>query len=147
MWKKIFAFTSLIGILLFFGASFALAQCAVGPTPQVGANCEEYCGDPYDLDAGTGCYTAPAGTLCICNPWTATSVEVLIDNVINFVFYIATVIMPILIIFGAFTFMTSAGEIEKVNRAKSIITYTIIGYVIVLFAKGLMAILAEILGK
>lgn len=133
MGKKLFALICFIGILvyLFLGISFVLAATA--------ADCTEYCND-QTLDP-------PSGRVCLCPPTSATSIEVLLDNVINYIFLIATAITPILIIVGGFYFITSAGSVDKVTKAKNIITYTIIGYAIVLFARGLVYILADLLGR
>lgn len=144
MGKRLFSRICLIVILtcalLFIGAGFVLAQGCWGPA----ADCDQYCSDP--CDPAVGGWDPPAGSLCICNPWRATTVEGLIENVINFIFYIATAITPVLVLYGAFTFITSGGEVDKVNKAKKIIWYTIIGYAIVLFSRGLASLLEQALG-
>ena len=51
-----------------------------------------------------------------------------------------------MIVVGAFLFLTSAGDLQKINRAKSLMIWTVVGFVIVLLAKGLLAMLESILG-
>jgi hypothetical protein len=42
--------------------------------------------------------------------------------------------------------MTAAGDPNKVQRAKRMIIYILAGYAIVLFARGLVYVLGDILG-
>jgi len=143
MGKKIFIIS--LGVilgstLLFSRINFVWAQC-----PSDAIDCEEYCSDPCDPDTGVG-LNQPGGYVYLCPPTGSTTLEDLLDAVINYIFVIATAITPILVIIGGFYFMTSGGEVDKVNRAKKIIWYTVIGYAIILFARGLVTILADILG-
>ncbi len=140
MGKRLLILICLIGILLFLGINSVLAQVEA-------ADCTEYCSDPYNPDTGVGAYTQPAGRFCLCPPTTATNLEELLDNVINYIFWFATAITPILVLVGGFMFITSGGSVEKVATAKRIITYTVIGYAIVLFSRGLVYVLAGILGQ
>ena len=143
MRKRLFISALLIGILglmSFSGIKFAFAQIEAG-------GCEQYCSDPYNSETGEGTYIEPSGTFCMCPPTTFGSFEDLVSTVINYIFWFATILMPILIIIGGFYYMTSGGEYEKVNTGKRIITYTIIGYAIILFSWGLVYIIAEVLGQ
>ena len=85
-------------------------------------------------------------TIVIPNPVHATSIEAILSNTINYIFWFATAIVPIMIIVGGFLFITAAGDVNKVEQAKRLITYTAIGYAIVLFSKGLVYVLKSILG-
>lgn len=133
---SVFSVIVLVYILL-LTPGIALAVCVTA------TNCTEYCNNP--CQGGVG-YNPPSGSLCICPPTSATNVESVLANVTNYIFWIATAITPLLIIIGAFFFMTSGGEYEKITRAKHIITYTVIGYSIILLSRGLVYILADILG-
>ncbi len=152
MKKRLPILICLIGILLFLGVSFVLAQCFNDATVCIDpGNPSAYCENPCREDpANPGSYIGlnhPLNQICMCSPLGSTNIEDLLDSVINYIFWFATAITPILIISGAFVFMTSAGNIEKVNTAKKIMTYTVIGYAIILFSRGLIAILANILGQ
>jgi|GEM_PF-3000066 len=129
------AFVLVYALLLIPSLVFAVCGTA--------SNCEQYCNNP--CEGGLG-YNPPSGTLCICPPTSATNVETVLENVTNYIFWIATAITPVLIIIGAFFFMASGGEYEKITRAKHIITYTVIGYTIILLSRGLVYILRDILG-
>jgi len=78
-------------------------------------------------------------------PFETKSFEELIDAIINFIFLVAIVIVPIMILIAAFYFLTSGGNSEKVNTAKKIILFTFIGLFIVLLGKGIVAIIKQIL--
>jgi len=71
------------------------------------------------------------------DPFKNVTFETLIENIINFIFWVAMAIVPILIIVAAFYFLTSGGNPEKINTAKRIIFYTIIGLIIIFLAKGI----------
>jgi len=71
--------------------------------------------------------------------------EELINGIISFISWVAIAIVPIAIIVAAFYFLTSGGDPEKVRTAKRIIFYTIIGLIIILLARGLPAIIREII--
>jgi len=71
--------------------------------------------------------------------------EELINSIINFIFWVAMAIAPIMIIIAAFYFLTSAGDPEKVRTAKRIILFTFIGLIIVLSGRGIVALVEQIL--
>jgi hypothetical protein len=79
------------------------------------------------------------------NPFEDLTFEKLIENIINFIFWVAMAIAPIMIIVAAFYFLTSGGNPEKVSTAKKIIFYTIIGLIIIFLAKGIPAIIRQII--
>ena len=145
MWKKIFLIIVLSVILVFSGGSLVFAQCGVPAF-----DCEEYCENScHEEPPGSGSYVGldpPSSGLCYCNPLKADSLEDLIVAVIDFVFWVATIIFPIIIIYGGFLFMTSQGDDYKLKDAKNLIIYAIAGYFIILFAQGLVYILKEIIG-
>ncbi len=88
----------------------------------------------------------PPGAICIDNPLKAQSLEELIDAIVNFIFWFAMALAPLMIIIAGFLFLTAGGEPDKINKAKNIITYTFIGLLIILLAKGLISALKTVLG-
>ena len=80
------------------------------------------------------------------NPLKAKTFWELIDNIINFIFYLAIAIAPIMFIIAGFYFITAAGDPEKINTAKKMILWTLVGLLIVMSAKGLIALFQEIFG-
>lgn len=84
--------------------------------------------------------------LAISNPLGSANLEELVNKLINFIFNIAIVLAPLMIIFGGVLFTTSAGDVKKLDQAKRIILYTAIGLLIILLSKGILAIINQILG-
>ena len=82
----------------------------------------------------------------IDNPLAADSFWELIDALIDFIFYLAIAIAPIMFIIAGFYFITAAGEPEKIQTAKKMILWTLIGLLIVFCAKGIIVLLGEIFG-
>jgi hypothetical protein len=119
-------------ILIIFLSFFSLVLAS----SVMAASCDDYC-------AGRG--TQPTGQICICNPLEADSFEEIIDNVIDFIFTISFVIAPLMIVWAGGTYITSGGEPKKVETAKNIILYTIAGIAILLFSKGFVAIINQLL--
>jgi uncharacterized paraquat-inducible protein A len=84
-------------------------------------------------------------SITISNPITASSFDQLVEGVISFIFTIATAVFPLMIVIGAFYFLTAAGNPQQIQTAKTIILYTIIGYAIILISRGLIYIVRNII--
>jgi len=80
------------------------------------------------------------------SPTKWKSIEDLGDAVVNLLFQISLVIAPLFIIIAGFYFVTAAGDPQKIETAKKIIIYTLIGLVIILASKGIIALVKSILG-
>lgn len=78
------------------------------------------------------------------NPLEYETFQELLSRLIDFIFYLAVGIAPIMIIVAGFHFITAAGEPEKINTAKKIILWTLIGLIIVFSAKGLVELFGKI---
>jgi magnesium-transporting ATPase (P-type) len=102
-------------------------------------DCNEYCQNPEGLDP-------PRDQICICNPLTSGDLEDIIENLIDFIFTIAFVLAPLMVIYAGLLFMTAGGNASKIEQAKNIIIWTLIGLIIVLLARGLIAIIKQLLG-
>jgi hypothetical protein len=72
-----------------------------------------------------GC-TAPTGS---------PSVENLVSAVINILSWVVGIVSVIVIIFGAFRYVASAGDSNKINSAKTTIMYALIGLIIVVLSQ------------
>jgi len=87
----------------------------------------------------------PPGHICIENPLEAESFEDLLNAVVNFIFYVTIVIAPLMIMIAGFFFLTAGGNPLRIDTARRIILWTVIGLSIVLFAKGLISVLRYIM--
>ena len=84
------------------------------------------------------------GAITIENPLRARTFAELINHLIDFIFTIALFIAPAMIIVGAFYFLIPSEKSENIETGKKIITYTIIGFVIIMLANGIVDLLADI---
>lgn len=64
----------------------------------------------------------------------ATSIRQLILTIINYFLGFLGLIAVIMVIYGGVTYVISAGEDEKIQSAKKIIMYSLIGIIIVLLS-------------
>ena len=80
------------------------------------------------------------------NPLEYETFGELIDAIIDFIFYIAVVVAPLMAIIGAFYLLTAGGDPKKIGTGKNIIIYTMIGLAIVMLARGLIAMIESIIG-
>jgi len=85
------------------------------------------------------------GFFKIENPLKYDKIEDVIGAIAGFVFQIALILAPLMLIIAGFLFVTSMGEPDKVRKAKDLALHTIIGLIIVLLARGLVTLIAEIL--
>lgn len=106
------------------------------------SDCSEYCSSL----SGDDPFQSPANQVCICNPLSTDKFEDIIDNLINFIFNIAIVLTPLMVIVGGFLFVTAAGNVKQIDQAKKLILYTVIGFLVVLLSKGIVVIINQILG-
>ena len=90
--------------------------------------------------------TLNAGIVEIDNPLATEDFEVIIDNIINFIFNIAVVLAPLMIIIAGFLFVTAGGNLEQIKRAKNIIIWTSVGFFVILLARGIMGVIMNLLG-
>jgi hypothetical protein len=68
----------------------------------------------------------------------------IIDDVMGFLFGLAILICPALILWGAFLIATGAGEQEKTKMGRQIITYSVVGLVIIALSGVIKAIIFDI---
>lgn len=73
------------------------------------------------------------------------SIQGATDSVINFATSTGFVIGPILILYAAFIMMTERGNPEALTKAKNIILWTVISLSVILFAKGIPAVVKGLL--
>ena len=102
-------------------------------------DCEVYCSDVESNTMATS-------TVCYCNPLMGDGLGSIIDPIIGFIFKISIVLVPLLVIYGAFMIVTAAGDVTKVEEAKKIIFWTLIGFVIVLLSRGVGDLIEVIIG-
>jgi Type IV secretion system pilin len=85
-------------------------------------------------------------TVTINNPLNTNDILVVLGRIINWIFTIAISIAVIMYIVAGLRFVTAAGEPEKISTAKRMALWTSIGLGIAIAAKGIVALVGEILG-
>lgn len=75
-----------------------------------------------------------------------TQFQDIVDRLIDFIFNIAIIVAPLMIMVGAFLLVTAGGNAQQVIRAKNLMLWTAIGFAIVLFSKGILVIINQLLG-
>lgn len=63
-----------------------------------------------------------------------TSFKALAVNIVNYFLYFLGFVATVMIIYGGAQYVTAAGAQEKVDNAKKIITYAIIGMIVILLS-------------
>lgn len=121
--------------------SLLLAQTGTGGTGFPGSGTG---GTPQPGSGFGG--TGGGGLFSLDNPLQYDSVVKLLNAIARFLLTIAVPIATIIIIYGAFLILTSAGEIDKVTQGKKAILYAVIGLAIMLLFRVLMALLASLFG-
>ncbi len=86
------------------------------------------------------------GQVTIENPLKYNTFKDLVNALINFIFVIGIAVAPIMALIAGFNLLTSGGDPKKIDTAKKILLYTVLGLAIILMAKGLIGVLNNILG-
>lgn len=73
-------------------------------------------------------------------------VTTLIINLTNLLFTLVGIGAVLMVIWGGFSMVTSAGDPEKVKRAKTILTAAVVGLAIVIASKGIVLFLTNTIG-
>jgi hypothetical protein len=69
-----------------------------------------------------------------------------ICNVASAMFWILIALSTVMVLYGAFVYLTAGADAEKVKTAHKTITYAAVGIVVALLAKGFPSIVASIVG-
>ena len=80
------------------------------------------------------------------NPLQYETFDELVTAIISFIFKIAVVVTPLMVMIGAFFLLTAAGDPKKVGTGKTIISYALIGLVIILLARALIYMIERVIG-
>jgi len=125
-----------------------------GPPPEPGDICDpnkpNSCGG-----TGSGLVCDPAIGKCVQsgvvpgefpNPLGVGTFTAVLNTILNFLFNIALVVAPLTILAAAFMFVTGGGNPEQVSRAKKTLIWTVVGLIVIILSRGIVAALQGILG-
>jgi D-alanyl-lipoteichoic acid acyltransferase DltB (MBOAT superfamily) len=93
-------------------------------------------------------FLTPAGVggqqIRIENPLKAQSFQELLLNIADFIFTLAIPVVLIMIIIGGFMFITATGDLTKIQQARQLLLWTIIGFLVILLSKGLIQLIQDL---
>lgn len=99
---------------------------------------------------GTGTGSAklvpPSGTSPIIQKGGETAGQALAQTAFDWIFYIAIILAVLFIMWSGIQWMTSGGDVEKLQAAKRRLLYAIIGLVVVLMSFVIVRVVLTTLG-
>lgn len=85
-------------------------------------------------------------SVTIQNPLQGKTVIKILQDITGFFIGIGGFIAAAVVVYAGFQFLFSGGDPQKVNNAKRIIIYAIIGYAIIILSWGIIRIIQQLLG-
>jgi hypothetical protein len=70
----------------------------------------------------------------------------IINSIITWIFTISLPIIVILIIYAGILFLISRGDKDKIERARKVLWYALLGFAIILIGQGMVVLIRSILG-
>jgi hypothetical protein len=86
------------------------------------------------------------GVFEIPNPLKCGDIPCVLDEIASFLFWLATPILTIMVLWAAFLFLTSGGDPNRVRAARNTLIWAAVGFAVVFINKGIALIIKEILG-
>jgi len=81
----------------------------------------------------------------LTNPLEFDSIEGLLDNIADLLFTLSIPLLVIMLIIGGFYLLTAGGSEQKVSTGKKVITWAIIGFVVILVAGSVASLIRNLL--
>ncbi len=94
-------------------------------------------------DATTVCPENPMGVDSSGNPITFLG---FVNKAIDTIFTFAVIFMPLMVIIGASMMMLQGMSEENIKKGKMIIRFSLIGFAIILLAKGIVVMVKQTIG-
>ncbi len=79
----------------------------------------------------------------LTSPIEATSVVEVLQRLTNFFFTLALYLLPVIIVIGGAFIVTAAGNPEQIEKGKKIIILALIGFILLLTANGIIALIRQ----
>ncbi len=79
----------------------------------------------------------------IQSPTSYNSITDLLNGMADFLYNISFLIAPLMIIIAGFVFVTSGGLEKRITKAKDILLYTFVGFLVIVLARGLINLIAR----
>ena len=130
--KLIWAAVGIGVALVAKGAAVILKNILLGPSGEPGP---EPC--PGTSPSGGGGIENPLKTICFSG---------LLDSILNVIFTLSLIVVPFVVVYAGFLFVTGGGNPAQITRARDTLIWTAVGFGVILISKGLPFILKDILG-
>lgn len=79
------------------------------------------------------------------NPFGDATLLDIFKRILAFGRTLAVLVMPIMVIWGAFLILTASGKPDNLKKGRMVIMWAIIGFIIILAAEGVTELLQDIL--
>jgi len=79
----------------------------------------------------------------IDSPLKVKTFEELLDRIIDFLFNLSIPLTTLMLLVAGFYYISAAGNPEQISTAHNIIKWTLIGFIIILCAKGMILFLEK----
>jgi hypothetical protein len=79
-------------------------------------------------------------------PQVSGNLTEVLQTIVDFFFTVSLIVAPVLLVIAGVIFMTAAGDPGKVAIARRVLLWTIIGFAVIVIAKGLIVVLKGIFG-
>lgn len=86
-------------------------------------------------------------TIELPNPLGVSNINDLINKIIDGLIIFAAPVAVAMVIWAAYLFMSSGGDPKKITTARSALLWTVVGYAILLLAKGVGLIIQNFLSQ
>ncbi len=90
-------------------------------------------------------FTIPNPLKCGDDP-TILPLQDCFTGIIKWLIVLAVPVTVVMVVIGAYQFLTSAGQPEKISTARKTIIYAAVGFAVILLAQALVYILTDLIG-
>ena len=98
----------------------------------------------FAQSSGLGTTGGTTRQIPITNPISFDSAQCVLNKIIDILFVIAAPISAVMVLVGGFMMTTAGGNPEQFSKGTKTILYAAIGFVVILAAKGIVQLLANI---
>lgn len=100
---------------------------------------------PPSFSRAAGDPGSDSGSVVIVNPVGCGDFGCVADKIINSLLGIAIPIVAVMVLIGGFQIITAGGDPEKFKTGRKTVLYAVVGYAVILVAKGVRLIITSIL--
>lgn len=130
--------------IFLFSVSSASATCICDGREALADSCEICVGQDCEWNGRTTCGSGSGETVSLSNPLgDNVTPQILIGRVINAVLGIVGSLALLMFIYGGLTWMTAAGNSDKVEKGKNILLWATIGMVVIFSSYSLVKFIIE----